>query len=87
MTAAAFQSTVNVNLGFGILGQEIVDGPKRAQSLILDAIGGAVGAFHVQNAATGVATLGGVLGSSASGSSTASTISGTTLTVGGSVTG
>lgn len=84
---AAFQSTVNVNLGFGILGEEITGGPKRAQSLTLDSIGGAIGAFHVQNAATGVATLGGVIGSAASGTSTASTISGNTLTVGGTVTG
>lgn len=87
MTAAAFQSTVNVNLGFGILGQEISDGPRRAQSLILDAIGGSVGNFFVQNAATGAATQGGVLNSVAAGTSTASTISGTTLTIGGTVTG
>ena len=86
-TAATFQSTVNVNLGFGILGQEITDGPRRAQSLILDANGGSVGNFFVQNAATGAATQGGILNASANGTSTASTISGTTLTIGGTVTG
>lgn len=87
MTAAVFQSTVNVNLGFGILGQEVTDGPRRAQSLVLDAIGGSVGNFFVQNAATGAATQGGVLNATASGTSTASTISGTTLTIVGTVTG
>ena len=87
MSPATFQSTVNINLGFGILGQEIVDGPRRAQSLILDANGGSVGNFFVQNAATGAATQGGVINAVAAGTSTASTISGTTLTIGGTVTG
>ena len=32
MTAATFQSTVNVNLGFGIPGELIVDGPQRVDS-------------------------------------------------------
>jgi hypothetical protein len=79
MTAAVFQSTVNVNLGFGVLGQLLIDGPLRAQSLITDANGGTVGNFFVQNAATGAATQGGVISSGAA--SVTGAISGTTLTV------
>ena len=61
MTAATFQSTVNINLGFGIQGELIVDGPQRAESLILDADGGTIGLAFTKSNTTNVATQGGAI--------------------------
>lgn len=61
MTAATFQSTVNVNLGFGIPGELIVDGPQRADSLTLDATGGTIGLAFTKSSTTDVATQGGAI--------------------------
>lgn len=62
MTAATFQSTVNVNLGFGIPGELIVDGPQRVDSLTLDANGGTIGLAFTKSNTTNVATQGGTVG-------------------------
>lgn len=61
MTAATFQSTVNINLGFGIPGELIVDGPQRVQPLNLDGVGGYIGTVFTMNNVTGVASEGGVI--------------------------
>ena len=61
MTAATFQSTVNINLGFGIQGELIVDGPQRAEPLILDADGGTIGLAFTKSNTTNVATQGGAI--------------------------
>ena len=62
MTSAVFQSTVNINLGFGIIGELIAKTPHRADSLTLDANGGTVGNFFTKSNTTGVATQGGTIG-------------------------
>jgi len=62
MTAATFQSTVNINLGFGIPGELIVDGPQRVDSLTLDSTGGTIGLAFTKSNSTNVATQGGVVG-------------------------
>ena len=61
MTAATFQSTVNVNLGFGIPGELIVDGPQRVDSLTLDSAGGTIGLAFTKSNSTNVATQGGAI--------------------------
>lgn len=63
MTSAAFQSTVNINLGFGIVGELIAKTPHRADSLTLDANGGTIGNFFTKSNTTGVATQGGTIAS------------------------
>ena len=62
MTAATFQSTVNVNLGFGIPGELIVDGPQRVDSLTLDSNGGTIGLAFTKSNTTNVASQGGTVG-------------------------
>lgn len=62
MTTGAFQSAVNVKLGFGVIGELIVDGPQRAEPLILDSTGGTIGNFFTKDNSTGVATQGGTIG-------------------------
>jgi len=62
MAAALFQSTVNVNLGFGIPGELIVDGPQRVDTLALDVNGGTIGLAFTKSNTTNVATQGGVVG-------------------------
>jgi hypothetical protein len=62
MATATFQSAVNINLGFGVVGELIVDGPQRAESLTLDNVGGSIGNFFTKSNATGVATQGGTIG-------------------------
>lgn len=62
MTAATFQSTVNVNLGFGVPGELIVDGPQRVDSLTLDSNGGTIGLAFTKSNSTNVATQGGTVG-------------------------
>jgi len=61
MTAATFQSTVNVNLGFGIPGELIVDGPQRVDSLTLDSTGGYIGLAFTKSNTTNIATQGGAI--------------------------
>lgn len=61
MTAATFQSTVNVNLGFGIPGELIVDGPQRVDSLTLDDVGGTIGLAFTKSNTTDVASQGGTI--------------------------
>ena len=61
MAAATFQSTVNVNLGFGIPGELIVDGPQRVDSLTLDSSGGTIGLAFTKSNTTNVATQGGTI--------------------------
>lgn len=61
MTAATFQSTVNVNLGFGVPGELIVDGPQRVDSLTLDNTGGTIGLAFTKSSTTNIATQGGVI--------------------------
>ena len=61
MTAATFQSTVNINLGFGIPGELIVDGPQRVDSLTLDSTGGTIGLAFTKSNTTNVATQGGTI--------------------------
>lgn len=76
-----FQSTVNIEQGFGVPGELIVDGPQRAESLIVDSDGVAntIGYAFTKDASTNIAKVGGVIGNGES-SFTAS-ISGTTMTV------
>lgn len=61
MTAATFQSTVNVNLGFGVPGELIVDGPQRVDSLTLDGTGGTIGLAFTKSSTTNIATQGGAI--------------------------
>lgn len=61
MTAATFQSTVNVNLGFGVPGELIVDGPQRVDSLTLDTTGGTIGLAFTKSTTTNIATQGGTI--------------------------
>ena len=61
MTAATFQSTVNVNLGFGIPGELIVDGPQRVDTLTLDGNGGTIGLAFTKSNTTDIATQGGTI--------------------------
>lgn len=61
MTAATFQSTVNVNLGFGIPGELIVDGPQRVDSLTLDTTGGTIAYAFTKSSTTNIATMGGAI--------------------------
>lgn len=63
MATAAFQSTVNIQLGFGIVGEIIANTPHRADSLTLDANGGTIGNFFTKSNTTGVATQGGTIAS------------------------
>ena len=60
MTAATFQSAINITLGFGIPGELIVDGPQRVDVLTLDATGGSIGYAFTKSNTTNVATMGGV---------------------------
>ena len=61
MSAATFQSSVNIQLGFGVVGELITDGPQRVESLTLDANGGTVGFGFTKSNTTGVATMGGTV--------------------------
>jgi hypothetical protein len=81
MSAAAFQSTVNVQLGFGIPGELIVDGPQRVEPLNIDSAGVAniIGRVFTKSAVSNVASIGGVIGNGSS--SFTGAIAGTTLTI------
>jgi hypothetical protein len=63
MTAATFQSTINVTLGFGIPGELIVDGPQRVDVLNLDSVGGYIGTAFTKSNTTNVASQGGTIAS------------------------
>lgn len=56
-----FQSSVNIQYGFGVVGERIVDGPERVESLQLDTNGGTIGRFFTKANGTGVATQGGTI--------------------------
>jgi hypothetical protein len=78
----SFQSGVNITLGFGVPGELLVDGPMRADSLIVNSNGATpnvIGYSFTKSASSNIAVAGGVIGTGAS-SFTAS-ISGTTMTV------
>lgn len=82
-----FQSTVNINLGFGVPGEIIVDGPQRVESLIMNSSGVAntIGYAFTKSATTNIASVGGVIGQGAA--VVTGSISGTTLTVTGVTSG
>lgn len=61
MTSAAFQSTVNITLGYGIIGELIANTPHRVDSGTLDANGGTIGNFCTQSNTTGIYTQGGTI--------------------------
>lgn len=61
MAAATFQSTVNVQQSFGVVGELIVDGPLRVDTLTLDSSGGTIGLAFTKSNTTGVATQGGTI--------------------------
>ena len=66
-----FQSTVNVNLGFGIPGEVIFDGPTRSDSMLINSgvsLTGqtnTVGYVFTKDAQTNTARVGGVIGTGA----------------------
>lgn len=61
MAAATFQSTININLGFGIPGELIVDGPQRVDSLTLGSTAGTIGLAFTKSNTTNVASMGGTI--------------------------
>lgn len=60
-----FQSNVNIDLGFGVNGELIVDGPVRAESLIVNSSGAnnTVGFAFTKSNSTNVASVGGAIAS------------------------
>lgn len=58
----AFQSTVNINQAFGVVGELIQDEPIRAETLLIGAGGFTVGYAGCKSSATNVATMGGTVG-------------------------
>lgn len=79
MTAATMQSTVNVNLAFGVVGEIIFESPSRIDPLTLDAVGGTVGNYFTKDATTGIATQGGIVSQGVA--VVTGSITGTVLTV------
>ena len=61
MSTATFQSTVNINLGFGVVGEALFNSPTRSEVLTLDANGGTVGNYFTKSNSTGIATQGGTI--------------------------
>ena len=60
-----FQSTVNINLAFGVPGELLEVGPQRAESLIVNSNGAnpnTVGYAFTKSNATNIARVGGVIG-------------------------
>lgn len=55
----SLQTAVNINYGFGLVGDIITDGPQRADVLNLDSNGGTIGYAFTKSSTTGVATQGG----------------------------
>jgi hypothetical protein len=58
-----FQSTVNINAGYGVIGEIFVDGPTRADTLRVNSSGTAntVGFAFTKSNSTGIATVGGAI--------------------------
>ena len=59
----AFQSVVNQNLGFGVQGEILFDGPIRSESLIVNSsgAGNTIGYAYTKDASTNVAQVGGTI--------------------------
>lgn len=80
-----FQSTVNVNLAFGVPGELIFDGPQRVEPGIVNSLFSStalinyIGYGYTRDATTGIYRVGGVAGNGAC--SVTGSIAGTTLTV------
>lgn len=77
-----FQSTVNINYGFGVQGETLFDTPHRADTAVVNSNGYApnyVGYAYTRDNKTGNVVVGGSLGTGAA--SVTGSISGTTLTV------
>ena len=62
--AAAFQSVVYIDQGFGVIGEMIQDGPNRTDVLTLDNNGGTIGRAFTKSELTNTATQGGTIGAS-----------------------
>ena len=62
MTAATFQTAINVQLNPGIVGEQDKYGPSRVTPRMLDSNGGYIGNYFTVNAKTGAASQGGVIG-------------------------
>lgn len=77
----AFQSTVNTTYAFGVPGELIVEGPVRADSLIVNSSGTAntIGFAFTKNNATNIASVGGTIATATA--AFAGYIATTTLTV------
>lgn len=58
----AFQSTVNINQAFGVVGELIQDEPIRAETLLIGTGGFTVGYAGCKSNSTNVATMGGTVG-------------------------
>ena len=58
----AFQSAVNINQAFGVVGELIQDEPIRAETLLIGASGFTVGYAGCKSNSTNVATMGGTVG-------------------------
>jgi hypothetical protein len=58
-----FQSTVNINYAFGVVGELIFDGPQRADSLIMNSSGtpNVIGYAFTKSATTNIAVVGGAI--------------------------
>ena len=58
-----FQSTVNINYGFGVIGEMFQDEPSRVESLIVNSsgAGNTVGLAYTKSNTTNIATLGGAI--------------------------
>lgn len=58
------QSTINVNLGFGVPGELIEEGPQRAESLIVNSAGAnpnVIGYAYTKSNTTNIAKVGGTI--------------------------
>lgn len=60
---SAFQSTINVNYAFGVIGEVINDGPTRASSRIVNSSGTAnvIGYAYTRSNTTDICTVGGAI--------------------------
>jgi len=77
-----FQSSVNINLGFGVPGEIKFDGPERVEVGVVNSGGlqpNICGYGYTRDAVTGIYTVGGQIGNGAC--SVTGSIAGTTLTV------
>jgi hypothetical protein len=60
---SAVQTTVNINYGFGVIGEVIQDGPTRASSRIMNSSGtpNVIGYAYTRSNTTDICTVGGVI--------------------------